>query len=201
MWLLVFCFEIVTNAKQPFYLQKYQPYASDPNLSDALAFVLWELSLLSKHYHPTILTLASSISTMNTAQNQVYLTISPQQAFRNLSLEQESFKPQSSTQKSNNKRKKGNVALKLASIEPTSIDENEVSKKLSRHFMLLRDIKENERLRGELDRTTSSLQLYEEYKKQCKAKAAKHKTKKSKILLPVNWNLNFKNFENAVFGH
>ncbi|XVF79546.1 hypothetical protein PTKIN_Ptkin14bG0231800 [Pterospermum kingtungense] len=158
-------------------IAKYQPYASDPNLSGALASVLWELNLLSKHYHPTISTLASSISTMNTAQNQVFLSISPQQAFRNLSLEQESFNPQGIPQKSNNKRKRGTVPLTVASIEPSSIEENEVSKKLSRHFMLLRDIKENEKLRGELDRTTSSLQLYEEYKRQCKA--AKHKTKKN----------------------
>lgn len=174
----VFGFEILTNAKQPFDLQKYQPYARDPNLSGALASVLWELNLLSKHYHPTISTLASSISTMNTAQNQVYLSISPQQAFRNLSLEQESFNPQGSTQKSNNKRKRGTVPSTLASIEPSPIDENEVNKKLSKHFMLLRDIKENERLRGELDRTASSLQLYEEYKKQCKA-AKRHKTKEN----------------------
>ncbi|XWS10680.1 hypothetical protein CRYUN_Cryun38cG0018300 [Craigia yunnanensis] len=141
-------------------IAKYQPSAADTNLSGALASVLWELNLLSKNYHPTISTLASS---MNTAQNQVYISISPQQAFRNLSLEQESFNPQRSTQKSNNKRKREIVPLTLASIEPTSIDENEVSKKLSRHFMLLRDIKENER-RGELDGTMSSLQLYEEYK-------------------------------------
>ncbi|OMP06730.1 CCAAT-binding factor [Corchorus olitorius] len=167
-------------------IAKYQPYASDPNLSGALASVLWELNLLSKHYHPTISTLASSISSMNTAQNQVYLSISPQQAFKNLSLEQESFNPKGSgTQKSNNKRKRGTAPSTLgSSTELTSIDENEVSKKLTEHFMLLRDIKENERLRGELNRTTSSLELYEEYKKQ--RKSAKHKTKKSKKLLPVN---------------
>ncbi|KAK6230971.1 hypothetical protein QUC31_002489 [Theobroma cacao] len=165
-------------------IAKYQPYASDPNLSGALASVLWELNLLSKHYHPTVSTLASSISCMNTAQNQVYLSISPQQAFINLSLEQESFDPKFSTQKSNNKRKRGTGPLTLASINPTSIDENEVSKKLGRHFRLVRDIKENERLRGELDRTRSSLQLYEEYKKQ--RKSLKHKTKKSKKPLPVN---------------
>ncbi|XVF03510.1 hypothetical protein REPUB_Repub05bG0001100 [Reevesia pubescens] len=96
----------------------------------------------------------------------------------------ESFNPQGSTQKSNNKRKRGTVLLTLASIEPTSIDENEVSKKLGKHFMLLWDIKKNERLRGELDQTTSALQLYEEYKKQ--RKSAMHRTKKSKNLLPVN---------------
>ncbi|XP_028057693.1 uncharacterized protein LOC114261610 [Camellia sinensis] len=51
---------------------KYQPYASDPNLSSALASVLWELNLLSKHHHPTISTLATTISTLSSAQNQVY---------------------------------------------------------------------------------------------------------------------------------
>ncbi|KAK8545849.1 hypothetical protein V6N13_067111 [Hibiscus sabdariffa] len=158
---------------------KYQPYGSDPSLSGALASVLWELNLLSKHYHPTISTLASGISSMNSAQNQVYINISPQQAFKNLSLEAESFKfnPQGSTQKSNSKSKNRTTALPstLAGDEPPRIDENEVGKKLSRHFALLRDIKENERLRGELDRTTTSLQLYEEYKKQRKSAIKKSK--------------------------
>ncbi|MBA0783404.1 hypothetical protein Gotri_001124 [Gossypium trilobum] len=162
-------------------IAKYQPYGSDPSLSGALASVLWELNLLSKHYHPAISTLASGISSMNSAQNQVYISISPQQAFKNLLLEAESFKynQQGGTQKSN-KRKGRSTALAstLASVEPPPIDENEVSKKLRRHFILLRDIKENERLRGELDRTTSALQLYEEYKKQ--RKPATLKNKKSK---------------------
>ncbi|MBA0874751.1 hypothetical protein Goshw_021462 [Gossypium schwendimanii] len=162
-------------------IAKYQPYGSDPSLSGALASVLWELNLLSKHYHPAISTLASGISSMNSAQNQVYISISPQQAFKNLLLEAESFKynQQGGTEKSN-KRKGRSTALAstLASVEPPPIDENEVSKKLTRHFILLRDIKENERLRGELDRTTSALQLYEEYKKQ--RKPATLKNKKSK---------------------
>ncbi|TYH34860.1 hypothetical protein ES332_D13G153700v1 [Gossypium tomentosum] len=162
-------------------IAKYQPYGSDPSLSGALASVLWELNLLSKHYHPAISTLASGISSMNSAQNQVYISISPQQAFKNLLLEAESFEynQQGGTQKSN-KRKGRSTALAstLASVEPPPVDENEVSKKLRRHFILLRDIKENERLRGELDRTTSALQLYEEYKKQ--RKPATLKNKKSK---------------------
>ncbi|KAK8490947.1 hypothetical protein V6N13_031781 [Hibiscus sabdariffa] len=158
---------------------KYQPYGSDPSLSGALASVLWELNLLSKHYHPTISTLASGISGMNSAQKQVYINILPQQAFKNLSLEEESFKfnPQASTLKSNNKRKSRTTALPsmLARDEPFPMDENEVSKKLSRHFGLLRDIKENERLRVELDRTTSSLQLYDDYKKQRQSAIKKSK--------------------------
>ncbi|KAL5813268.1 hypothetical protein ACOSQ3_028218 [Xanthoceras sorbifolium] len=167
-------------------IAKYQPYASDPNLSGALASVLWELNLLSKHYHPSISTLASSIPGMNTANNQVYHAIlSPQQAFTDLSLERESFNPKSDIRKLNSKRKRGSESSTLAGIESTSdtsINENEVSKKLAKHFMVLRDIKENERLRGELDRTSLTLQLYEEYKKQKKAAEPKAKRKRAKIV-------------------
>ncbi|KAM5586743.1 nucleolar complex-associated protein 3 [Rosa sericea] len=170
-------------------IAKYHPEASDPNLSGALASVLWELNLLSKHYHPGVSSMVSSISSMNTAhQNQVYLsTITPQQAFMDFSLEKpESFKFQGDIRKSNNKRKRGTGSSISTGMEPsedtTSIDEDEVKKKLSAHFMVLRDIKENQRLRAELQGTTSSIQLYEEYKKQ-KKKAKKPQTKKSKILI------------------
>ncbi|XP_011022099.1 PREDICTED: nucleolar complex protein 3 homolog isoform X1 [Populus euphratica] len=157
-------------------IAKYQPYATDPNLSGALASVLWELNLLCKHYQPAISTIASSISTMSTSHNQVYLaSTSPQQAFRELSLEQESFNPKTDLRKSNNKRKRGSGPSRLASIEESvnstgSLDEDELRKKLYDHFSLLRDFKESEKLRTELDRTTSALQLYEEYKQQKKKK-------------------------------
>ena len=155
-------------------MQKYQPYASDPTLSGALASVLWELNLLWKHYHPTISTMAASISSMNNAQNQVYIsTVAPQQAFKDLSLEQESFNPQFNVRKVN-KKKRGRESSEPTLDTCSAIDENEVKEKLSTRFFLLRDIKENERLRAELERTTLSLQLYEEYKRQ------KRKTKKSK---------------------
>ncbi|KAJ6413405.1 hypothetical protein OIU84_006243 [Salix udensis] len=124
-------------------IAKFQPYATDPNLSGALASVLWELDLLCKHYQPAISTIASSISTMNTSHNQ---------------------------------RKRGSGPSTLATIEENlnstgSLDEDELRKKLSNHFNLLRDFKENEKLRNELDRTSSALQLYEEYKKQKKKTA------------------------------
>ncbi|KAL9356762.1 hypothetical protein Peur_050015 [Populus x canadensis] len=158
-------------------IAKYQPYATDPNLSGALASVLWELNLLCKHYQPAISTIASSISTMSTSHNQVYLaSTSPQQAFRDLSLEQESCNPKPDLRKSNNKRKRGSGPSRLASVEEKvnstgSLDEDELRKKLSDHFSLLRDFRESEKLRTELDRTTSALQLYEEYKKQKKKTA------------------------------
>ncbi|XP_056173997.1 nucleolar complex-associated protein 3 [Syzygium oleosum] len=155
---------------------KYQPYASDPNQSGALASVLWELNLLTKHYHPTISTLASGISNLSVAPTQAHLsTLSPQQAFLNLSLERESFSVKSNAVKLSNKRKRasdGVVASSVAQLleEASSLNEDEVKKKLSEHYMLLRDIKENERLRSELDRTTRALRLYDEYKKQMKQK-------------------------------
>lgn len=161
-------FEILT-------LQKYQPYASDPNLSGALASVLWELNLLSKHYHPTVSAMASSVSSISTGHNQVYLSIiSPQQAFSDLSLKGESFNLQSDNLKLNNKRKRGSGSSRSARVAPlpdtVSVNDDEVRKKLSTHFTLLRDIKENERLRGDLDRTTFYLKLYEEHRKQQKKK-------------------------------
>lgn len=132
--------------------------------------------------------MVSSISSMNTAHsNQVYLsTITPQQAFLDFSLEKPgSFKFQGDIRKSNNKRKRGTGSSISTGMEPseytTSIDEDEVKKKLSAHFMVLRDIKENQRLRAELQSTTSSIELYDEYKKQ-KKKAKKPQTKKIKIL-------------------
>lgn len=135
-----------------------------------------------KHYHPAISTTASGISSMNVAHNQVYLSnISPVQAFKDLSSEQETLDPPTDLTKSNGKRKKGSASSISTGIESSvdaaSIDEDEVRKKLSAHFMLLRDIKENQRLRSELDHATSSLQLYEEYKQQ-KKKATRTKSKK-----------------------
>ncbi|KAK7262342.1 hypothetical protein RJT34_29910 [Clitoria ternatea] len=147
---------------------KYQPYSTDPNLSGALASVLWELNLLSRHYHPAISTMASGISTMNTAHNQVILTkSSPQQAFKEMSLDQQLCFTQSGSLKLNNKKRRMNGPASSSSpTVTTSFDDNELHRKLNSHFMLLHDIKENERLRKELDWTALSLQLYEQYKKQ-----------------------------------
>ncbi|KAK4352409.1 hypothetical protein RND71_027927 [Anisodus tanguticus] len=155
-------------------IAKYQPYATDPNLSGALASVLWELNLLSNHYHPAVSTMASNISMLGTGDNQVHLSNkTPQQAFKELSLEQESFIVKVDPKSSSTKRKKGNASIKHISMGTdlditVQVDENDVRKKLSEHYSLLHDIAENERLRGELVGTTLSLNLYEQYKKQKK---------------------------------
>ncbi|XP_058071735.1 nucleolar complex-associated protein 3 isoform X2 [Magnolia sinica] len=162
---------------------KYQPDASDPNLSGALASVLWELSLLSKHYHPVVSSMASSISSMSTSHNQVYLsTTSPKQAFTELSIERESFNPSGNFATSNRKMKRGTRSLvsshnQIQDVEDL-IEEDEVMKRFSDHFVVLRDIAENERLRGELNLTLASLNMYAEYKKQKKRKKAVSTTMK-----------------------
>ncbi|KAI3810088.1 hypothetical protein L1987_19696 [Smallanthus sonchifolius] len=155
-------------------IAKYQPYASDPSLSGAFATVLWELSILSKHYHPSVATTASGISNLTNANNQVYLAnVSPQQAFIDMSLDKEKITVKTANKQSNSKRKRGNrPQLPLAAVggadKTASVDENVVRTKLSEHFLLVNEMEENERLRRELDRTTLALQLYKQYKKQKK---------------------------------
>lgn len=139
----------------------------DPNLSGALASVLWELNLLMKHYHPAVSSIASSISTMNSSTNQIYHShASPQQAYMELSKENESFAAPSIAKRANHKRKRSELAKGMGLNLPIPIDENVVRNKLAQHFVLLRDIQENERLRSELDRTTLYLNLHEKYMEQ-----------------------------------
>lgn len=167
---------------------KYQPDASDPNLSGALASVLWELSLLSKHYNPTISSMASAISgmaTMDPSQNQAYLsTTSPVQAFRDLSIEQELSKPIGKPSSTQNRKKKRVKHFDVASSPERKgqiqcpVDEDELKNKFENHFKVLRDIEENERLRAELNRTLKSISMYEEYKQQKKLKKGPAANKK-----------------------
>ncbi|KAK1440112.1 hypothetical protein QVD17_05937 [Tagetes erecta] len=157
-------------------IAKYQPYASDPSLSGAFATVLWELSILSKHYHPSVSTMASGISNLTNANNQVYLAnVSPQQAFIDMSLDKEKITVKTAHKQSNSKRKRGNrppLSLVEASEadKAAAVDENVVRTKLSEHFLLINEMEENERLRRELDRTTLALQLYKQYKQKKKVK-------------------------------
>ncbi|KAH6777143.1 binding protein [Perilla frutescens var. hirtella] len=157
-------------------IAKFQPNVMDPNLSGALASVLWELNLLMKHYHPAVSSIASSISTMNTSKNQVYHShVSPQQAYMDLSKENMSFAAPGDIKTATNHKRKGSDNGPVKGSDLTSsgqIDENVVRNRVVEHFSLLRDIQENERLRSELDHTTFSLNLYDKYKKLKKRKTA-----------------------------
>ncbi|KAI3510069.1 hypothetical protein L1887_25596 [Cichorium endivia] len=151
-------------------IAKYQPYATDPSLSGAFATVLWELTLVSKHYHPTVSTMASGISTITNAHDQVYrANVSPQQAFMDMKVDQESFVPKSG-QKSNKRKRGGKPSPPVAVGGGAVVDEEVVRSKLSEHFLLVNEMEENERLRRELERTKLGLEVYKEYKKQKKQK-------------------------------
>ncbi|MQM01362.1 hypothetical protein Taro_034113 [Colocasia esculenta] len=164
---------------------KYHPDASDPNLSGALASVLWELSLLGKHYHPTISSTASSISRMSTNLNQAHLsTTSPQQAFVNLSIEREPFAPTSKPPSLSRKRKR-DKGPQFSSLTPRVIQSTErlvdvdvVRNKLEDHFAVLQDIREDERMRMELNHTLSCISLYKEYKRQMNGKEGLKNTRR-----------------------
>ncbi|KAF3784926.1 Nucleolar complex protein [Nymphaea thermarum] len=151
-------------------IAKYHPDASDPNLSGALTSVLWELSLLSKHYHPAVSAMASSISNMNVKNSQIYLsTLTPQQAFSEYSVDQEKFTGLTKPPKTIRNRKRGYKSSTFLSTHTSNqefVEDDKLIKSFSDHFEVLRDITDNEKLRRELDLTLSSLHLYKKFRKQ-----------------------------------
>ncbi|TVU46545.1 hypothetical protein EJB05_06086 [Eragrostis curvula] len=168
---------------------KYDPEAKDPYLSGGLASVLWELSLLEKHYDMSISSMASNILSManlNPTQNPVpILNVNPLEAYKDLSIERELSKPQGKVLTLNCKRKRRGkefVALSPDALEKAEclVDEDDLKEKLESHFAVLRGISENERLRAELNHTMSSINMYKEYKKQ-KRKNKKTKTGSKKV--------------------
>ncbi|CAN6300524.1 unnamed protein product [Urochloa humidicola] len=163
---------------------KYNPEAKDPYLSGALASVLWELSLLEKHYDISVSSMASNIlsmATLNPTQNPVpILNVNPLEAYRDSSIERELSKPASKALSLNLKKKRRGkefVALSPDVLQKAdcSVGKDELKEKLQSHFAVLKGISENERLRAELNHTLSSINMYKEYKKQ-------KKNVKSKIL-------------------
>lgn len=86
---------------------------------------------------------------MNTSQSQTFLSaVTPQQAFADFSLVKESFEPKNESRKLNNKRKRESLPEEAKNVP--DMDMVKLSKKLKEKFTILRDIKENERVRIEL---------------------------------------------------
>lgn len=114
---------------------------------------------------------------MNSNTNQIYHShANPQQAYTELIRENESFAAPIGVKKASNLKRKGidSEPLKDPSLNiPAENDETALRNKLAQHFVLLRDIQENGRLRSELERTNFSLNLYETYKKEKKMKTRK----------------------------
>lgn len=148
---------------------KYQPDAVDPELSGALSSILWEVALLSKHYHPAVSELANNIANMSVSHNQVFLsTLSPQEALQTYSTRVRAFSSPICQIKPTQKRKRNdrNSILDNSIVDQIKAGEDKdlVRKKFTTHFKVLRDIKENERLRKELNTTLSYLRAYDQYK-------------------------------------
>uniref|UniRef100_A0ACD5VZV2 Uncharacterized protein n=1 Tax=Avena sativa TaxID=4498 RepID=A0ACD5VZV2_AVESA len=149
---------------------KYDPEAKDPYLSGALATVLWELSLLQKHHDPSVSGMASNVLSManlNPTQNPVQLSSAdPVEAYRDLSMGRELSKPitsKVSALKCRRKRRgKEFVALSPDALQKAAEDctmgEDEFRENLRAHFVVLRGVSENERLRAELSQSSFTLE-------------------------------------------
>ena len=75
---------------------------------------------------------------------------------------------------------------KMRNVENEVIGEEEVNVRFEEHFKVLRDISENERLKGELNRTFASINLFDEFKRvreKEKSVGLKSGKKKAKVLV------------------
>ncbi|XP_073061583.1 nucleolar complex-associated protein 3-like [Primulina eburnea] len=123
-------------------IAKYLPHATDPNRSDALASVLWELNLLTKHCYPAVAAMALNVSTTSTSNNQVYHShVSPQQAYAELSLENKSNLPSGDVKQANGKKRKANVHVPVKSVSfPDLMDQTAENEVIRDIFLLFYDL-------------------------------------------------------------
>ncbi|KAJ3698354.1 hypothetical protein LUZ61_002059 [Rhynchospora tenuis] len=174
---------------------KYQPEAVDPYLSGALASVLWELSLLSKHYNPSVSQMAYNILSMANLKptqnivNPSLIALNPMQAYWESTIQNELSKPMNTkvppSFRCKRKREQGREYFvldpeKMRNVESEVIGEEEAKVKFEEHFKVLRDISENERLKGELNHTLLSINLYNEFKREKREKRKRCRVEKWK---------------------
>eukprot|EP00250_Pteridium_aquilinum_P018457 c24095_g1_i1 orf=135-2744(+) len=151
-----------------------QVEGADPDMSGALSSVLWEVSLLSRHYHPSVAKVAAQISNMAASSETLQAVLTPKEAIAVYSTNRGGFNP--SVQLPKSKIKKKNYLshygspLKAAELDdgihdaaPDNCDKESDGMFLS-HFKVLQGIKENEALRTELNRTLQSIGLYKKFK-------------------------------------
>ncbi|KAL3685934.1 hypothetical protein R1sor_003956 [Riccia sorocarpa] len=63
-------------------IASYNAEGDDPDLSGALSTILWETSLLAKHYNPNVATVASTITSITDSNSLVLPTLTPTGAIR-----------------------------------------------------------------------------------------------------------------------
>jgi nucleolar complex protein 3 len=105
--------------------------------------------------------------------NPSLIALNPIQAFWESTIEKELSKPMNTKVPPSLKRKRRRedseyFALdteKIRNVESEVIGEEEAKMRFEEHFNVLRDISENERLKGELNRTLASISLFDEFKR------------------------------------
>ncbi|KAI5067225.1 hypothetical protein GOP47_0017753 [Adiantum capillus-veneris] len=144
----------------------------DPDMSAALSSVLWEVSLLSRHYHPAISRLAEQISNMLTSSEALQASLTPKEAIIVYSTDKGGFNPSVQLPKNKVKRKSYVSHPLKALVLKTDMDDSvlsssdkESSQMFLSHFKVLRDIKENEALRTELKKLVRSVNLFKSRRK------------------------------------
>jgi nucleolar complex protein 3 len=163
--------------------QVFHGEGDDPDLSGALSTVLWEVSLLSKHYHPDVAKLATQISKMESDSKDFVLSaLSPKDAVLQYATKDGGFRPtiQLPRKLTNKKAYPNNILLSKSmcaagTIESGKNAEDIVSPDIfSSHFKVLRDFEKNKILRKELQQATRLIELYR------KSKMKRKKRRKNK---------------------
>lgn len=158
-------------------LQAFQLDSSDPDLSGALSSVLWEVSLLRGHYHPSLAQLASELSLLSSSSsaapssavgNSGVLTATD--AVAAYSTSSGGFRPAIQAPGKVARRKSyrlGSSAAGGIGDDAEAQAERAVAEgvSFSSHFRTVRQHVENERLRRELGTVRRSLERWEEYQK------------------------------------
>lgn len=126
--------------------------------------------------------------------NPSLVALNPIQAFWESTIEKELSKPMNTKVPPSLKRKRKREdreyfvldPKKMRNVENEVIGEEEVNVRFEEHFKVLRDISENERLKGELNRTLASINLFDEFKRvreKEKSVGLKSGKKKAKVLV------------------
>lgn len=154
----------------------FQQEGIDPDLSGALSSVLWEVTLLSRHYHPAIATLASQISVMPTMSGEKFsATLTPKDAVVAYSVSKGGFHPPVQPPRKIVKRRsymsqhgfpfETNIKDPFDAGQMESKNsEQETGNMFASYFKVLREIKKNETLRRELSRSLRSIKLFKKFK-------------------------------------
>ncbi|MCO5601786.1 hypothetical protein L7F22_055911 [Adiantum nelumboides] len=144
---------------------------ADPDLSGALSSVLWEVSLLSRHYHPAVSRLAEQICNMLTSSEGLQASMTPKEAIVVYSTNKGGFNPSVQFPKSKVKRKcyvsysmKAPILNSDVYASALNSSDKDSSQMFLSHFRVLRDIKENEALRTELSKVVRCVSLWRTYK-------------------------------------